>query len=728
MNQTPAFDPYHELLGIGPSEQPASLYRLLGVTNYESNPTVIERAADRQMAHLRTFQAGKHQADSQRLLNELTRARQTLLNDKERAAYDVKLKQQIAEKEKPATPLKIAKAIPLSATPAPVVAQPLAPAPIAPAPITPAPLVAQPLYALPVQPVAAQPTGELNLALNTSHTRKKPAKRSSSPMLGLLIVGVLVAGIGVAFFVFNRPSPVVVKNEPRPKTPTPKADPAATPKPAVTKAPEPTPPSEPKPATVDQTPATPVAPTIPQPPEPIPVTPIPEPVPATPDIPPETMPPETSPPVEAFVKERAEVAAAREALQSLPKFKKYYDHLAANPDSLAVNGPKLAAIVQTEVASNATIREHAPSHLAALQEVERLATAGGDYKLALPAIDAQLAHSLPLLTPEAARTAKGKLFEAAADTANRQKAKQSDREALLTVVRGLLREVLSAVDVETLAAIIAADAKLGWTANEKFESVQFFLPFAEQEVGQEQAATSTLLLEHLDAQLTKSPVGKPRKEALDAVIALREQLKLVSDVQQAKKVLAATPQDPAANQTLAVYLLMQRGEWRESLDHFAQGSQPEWKTLAAETLQAKTTAEKIGLADRWAGSEGNSSGNSSGKEIARHLYQEALADTALVGIPRAAAEEKAKTLGPSPVKVAALPISPAVAFGRPATRDRGNHQNILRANHRRLFERRPLVGNRRYRGDAAFVGNGRAARGEGIQGTPGTRPCHRVFA
>ena len=138
MSQTPAFDPYHELLGIALSEQPASYYRLLGITQFESSPTVIERAADRQMAHLRTFQIGKHQADSQRLLNEISRARQTLLNDTERVAYDAKLKQQLAEKEKTAKPIKAGQARPTPpkplavASPAPVVpvAQRL-PAPIA---------------------------------------------------------------------------------------------------------------------------------------------------------------------------------------------------------------------------------------------------------------------------------------------------------------------------------------------------------------------------------------------------------------------------------------------------------------------------------------------------------------------------------------------------------------------------------------------------------------------
>ena len=54
------FNPYHVWLGIPPEEQPANHYRLLGIRLFESNGDVIDSAADRQMAHLRTFQGGKH--------------------------------------------------------------------------------------------------------------------------------------------------------------------------------------------------------------------------------------------------------------------------------------------------------------------------------------------------------------------------------------------------------------------------------------------------------------------------------------------------------------------------------------------------------------------------------------------------------------------------------------------------------------------------------------------
>jgi len=88
-----AFDPYYKWLSIAPEDQPATLYRLLGLRTFEDDPEVIESAADRQMAHLRTFQSGKHSAESQKLLNEVSAAKLTLLNAKKRAEYDLKLRE-----------------------------------------------------------------------------------------------------------------------------------------------------------------------------------------------------------------------------------------------------------------------------------------------------------------------------------------------------------------------------------------------------------------------------------------------------------------------------------------------------------------------------------------------------------------------------------------------------------------------------------------------------------
>ena len=86
---------YYEWLSIAPEDQPPTLYRLLGLRTFEDKPNVIENAADRQMAHLRTFQSGKHSKESQKILNHVASARVTLLNPEKKEKYDKLLREQM---------------------------------------------------------------------------------------------------------------------------------------------------------------------------------------------------------------------------------------------------------------------------------------------------------------------------------------------------------------------------------------------------------------------------------------------------------------------------------------------------------------------------------------------------------------------------------------------------------------------------------------------------------
>ncbi|WP_254510358.1 hypothetical protein [Anatilimnocola floriformis] len=86
------FDPYRKWLGIPPKDQPPNHYRLLGIAHFEDDPDVIENAATRQMAHVRTYQGGKNGALSQRILNELTAAKLCLLQPAKKATYDIALR------------------------------------------------------------------------------------------------------------------------------------------------------------------------------------------------------------------------------------------------------------------------------------------------------------------------------------------------------------------------------------------------------------------------------------------------------------------------------------------------------------------------------------------------------------------------------------------------------------------------------------------------------------
>jgi len=93
------FDPYHKWLGIPPAEQPPNLYRLLAIPVFETDADVIDGAADARMTHLRTFSAGKNGPIAQKLLNEISSARVTLLNPQARAAYDSQLQSHLASLE-----------------------------------------------------------------------------------------------------------------------------------------------------------------------------------------------------------------------------------------------------------------------------------------------------------------------------------------------------------------------------------------------------------------------------------------------------------------------------------------------------------------------------------------------------------------------------------------------------------------------------------------------------
>ena len=77
------FDPYRKWLGVPAGVRPPDHYRLLGIALFEPDADVIANAADRQIAHVRTFQTDPHAALAERLLGELAAARVTLARSAE---------------------------------------------------------------------------------------------------------------------------------------------------------------------------------------------------------------------------------------------------------------------------------------------------------------------------------------------------------------------------------------------------------------------------------------------------------------------------------------------------------------------------------------------------------------------------------------------------------------------------------------------------------------------
>ena len=99
MLSSPEFNPYREWLGIPPIER-LTFYRLLGLKAFESNPKVINAAAQQRLAMLHAHESGPHAAWAQMLSNELTAARLCLLSPQHKSEYDEALRQYVAALER----------------------------------------------------------------------------------------------------------------------------------------------------------------------------------------------------------------------------------------------------------------------------------------------------------------------------------------------------------------------------------------------------------------------------------------------------------------------------------------------------------------------------------------------------------------------------------------------------------------------------------------------------
>lgn len=99
-----AFDPYHKWLGIPPSQQPPTHYRLLGLEAFESDRDVIDAAANQRTSYLQDLAAGEHGAASQKVLNEVAAARRCLLNPNAKTAYDDELRRATTKPSAPPAP------------------------------------------------------------------------------------------------------------------------------------------------------------------------------------------------------------------------------------------------------------------------------------------------------------------------------------------------------------------------------------------------------------------------------------------------------------------------------------------------------------------------------------------------------------------------------------------------------------------------------------------------
>ncbi len=202
------FDPYRKWLGIPPDEQPPHHYRLLGIAAFEDDPDVIDNAADRQMAHVRTYQTGKNARHSQNILNELAAAKLCLLDAERKAVYDRQLREQLERmQDEQATAEPPAEFVPPPPPPVP-------PAPTA-TPVPPTPAAQSPAYAVPVVSanpfdpavaVAESPEPESAAPAGVHIRTRRRRRRSQLPLvITVLAIIALFAAIVVGFRGFNKP-------------------------------------------------------------------------------------------------------------------------------------------------------------------------------------------------------------------------------------------------------------------------------------------------------------------------------------------------------------------------------------------------------------------------------------------------------------------------------------------------------------------------------------------
>jgi hypothetical protein len=207
------FDPYYVWLGIPPKNQPPDHYRLLGIEIFEPDARVIESAADRQMAHVKTFQTGKNGSDSQRILNHLSQARNCLLNPDQKALYDAALRQQHPPTP-PAVPQPPGGMAPPMAIPLPPQAIPYSPHAMGyPPPQGPFPMAIpvpsgppQATFA-PPQAIPSQPIPAATPSVSTTSSRPRQ-KKAPLPLAAIAAAGaiVFVVAIGVLWRVLANSS------------------------------------------------------------------------------------------------------------------------------------------------------------------------------------------------------------------------------------------------------------------------------------------------------------------------------------------------------------------------------------------------------------------------------------------------------------------------------------------------------------------------------------------
>jgi len=677
-----AFDPYLNWLGIRDPKRPPNHYRLLGIDLFESDPEIISVAADRQMAHVRTFQTGKHSALSQRLLNEIAAAKLCLLNPAKKAEYDVMLRAEEAARASLAVP-------PVAGVPPPVRSAPAGhmppelPAPFAPPEHAP-PL---PVGGAPPQSVAASggaavwpPPGQRSGGLPTSVAALAPgASRGAgggyvSPtvaapvapplpgsqipdsakaphtwagsgwvaqrqgelvvvvFLGALILGLAAglvwlrtynSGVGVAGPAAQDSS----DQQDRQQTDNRQPDDARLEKPAdqpgdATELPN----SDPS----KQPPSSPPAPTEPQPPTP----PNSKPGPMGPSEPfqqPEPQPPSTEPEPPSPPDEAAEPEQPPTAVQQPPGAEpsSQPEGEAGTPaDSKQGTARLPVPSAEEQAKSQKEIREllRKDYTLAAADIKEKKKLAEKLWRLARETTNDPVARFVLYCEArdEAAEAGDGRLFLEVIDTLGRQ----YELDELKMAAAALQRAIRNLRDLAAQKAIVEVGIRLARRAN-----------------SQENYEAARALAETARDLARKSRDLALVRQAAATFYEVEAYARLFADFSKAETILSEHPEDPQANYLAGRYYCFVRNQWQRGLPMLAKGSNEQLQQLAiAELASTADAMQKVELADRW-----RAAGDSAEELFQRFYYERAMywyrnALSGLSGIDRTRVEKQLEEL------------------------------------------------------------------------------------
>ncbi len=545
-NSTPSeFDPYHVWLSIAPDEQPPHHYRLLGLKPFESDLRVIESAADRQMAHVRTFQSGKYSKQSQQLLNEISAAKLCLLYEANKQAYDQDLKAALAEAAAAEKP--VAKA---AAKPAPLTAKPL-PERAAPA---------SPKRAAPVTSTVAPRAGEFAFVPNSrSDSRALASRRKPSKAIPAIVVFAVVVIAAVGFVVTrNNDTATAQHDSPTPEPPTvapveakPHDDAIVTPQP----------PAESQTDQPQHSPATPYDPRDVGPqenPTDVPLT-----TPATPDdlasavqnpTPPKLA---TDLPIERPDNTPDDAQVATNNKLPIPNAESLKDKEALAHQLFAAD---FSAAETTEAKSKLAVKLLGRAGDSGSGAVERFALMKMAYELAGDAGDVNLIADAIAALDEVFEVDTLQLRADAYLLANRQRRTGPE----LLEFTGTMLDVMAAA-----------------TRADRYDVVN---------VIRDEIADNIRKISDIDA---KKQIAARLKDS-------REHEKQFAAAERAREALNDDPADAASHLVLGEYLCFVKRDWENGLPHLAAGSDTDLKKLAENDIANPTSAkDQTALADAW---------------------------------------------------------------------------------------------------------------------------------